>query len=461
MPGPNPTFAEAWGQLGKAVRLAEEIENFGNSNTPNVLDMIDGATTAIDGVYSPLSLGAIDQLVRRPIAGTLTKTVLQAMFRPCLWEIGRVIGAPEIGGERPTITDGMLIRRIREYMEAQGPDQTILSRGMTLDTSGSISGTGTGAINRLTVDRFGYALECTGPEDKIFVCDVDQTTQGGQQHAEAFRLDFETAWKDPLYWTGSGNKGRRLACTHALSAPGWLKNPSFEQPGGITDDTSPSSTTAITGWTINGAAANLKMRSAAGFYYRGYPGAPSTLYGIEFEADDAIYQTIRTAQPGKGFDRRVPIYAQVAVKRLDNATGNITIAVGGQSTTVTIGSLTNNAWNVVRLAVGTKSWYDNQREDAFDVRITVDTLATGTVVIDDVILAPYQNLDGTWYCAVGSDTAFLLRDTVTFNDTDGGTRALFSYWLWRAWEDEIAVLTEAMGWFPSAGSGSNTIAEPS
>lgn len=461
MPGPNPTFAQAWAQLGTVIRVAEEIENFGNANTPNLLDMIDGVTTAVDGVYSPQVLGVLDRLVRQPIAGTLSKQSLQQLFRPALYEIARVIAAPEMGGARPSISDGMLIRRIREYMEAQGTDETILSRGMTLDTSGTISGTGTGVISRLTVDRFGYALECTGGEDKVFVCDKDQTSSGIRQHAEEFRLDFEPAWQDPLYWTGSGNRNRRLACVHAASPPGLLVNPSFDRPGGITDDTSPSSTTAITGWTIAGAAANLKMRSAAGYTYRGYPGAPSTMYGIEFEADDTISQTLRTEQPGKGFDRRIPIYAQVAVKRLNNATGNITIHLGGQSTTVTIGSLTNNAWNVVRLAVGTKNWYDNFREDALDVKIVVDTLATGTVVIDDVIVAPFTNLDGTWWIAVGSDTSFLLRDTVTFSDADGGTRALYSYWLWRAWEDEIAVLTEAMGWFPSAGSGSNTIAEPS
>jgi hypothetical protein len=459
MPGPNPTFAETWAQLGKAILYINAIELRGWSTTPNLLDAKDALITSLDGVHTPKALPVLERLVQAPIAGVLSKQTLQQVFRPFLWELGRVISAPEMAAGRAP-SDGMLIRRIRDYMVAQGPDETILSRGMTIDSSGTTTGTGDGVINRLTVDRYNYALECTGGEAKTFVCDKDQTTQGTRQHEEEFRLDFAPAWEDSLYWTGSGPRNARLKCLHAASS-GILRNPSFDLPGGVSDDTAPTSTTAISGWTIASAAANFKLRSAAGYTYRGYPGAPSTQYGLQFVGNDTIAQILRTEQPGRGFDQRVPVYAQVAYQRKGSATGNLNLHVGSQSSTAVIGSATNDAWAILRLALGTKCWYDNFREDALDIKLVVDSLATGTVVVDDVIVAPMSMLDGTWWAAVGGAASFLLGDQVAFTDADGGTRALHSYWLWRAWEHELAVLAEAMGWFPSAGSGSNTIAQPS
>lgn len=455
MPGPNPNFASCWSQLGTVVNVANAIELFGNANTPNYLDLEDALTVALDGEFTPNALPILRQAVRQPLAGTIAAPTLRRLFYPFLQEMSRVIGAPELkaGGQ---ISEADALKRIRQYMEDNS--QSLNSRGMTIDTSAAGSVTGTGAIHRLTVDKDNNVLECIGAESKVFYCDKDQTS-GARKHAEEFEFRFADAEQDALYWTGTGGT-KRVTSLNCRSG-NLLVNPSFEQ-GATADNTALSSLTQLTGWTVAGTASNVKTHSNATRVYRGYPGEPSTLYGIEFVADDTIAQVLRVANPGAQFDPRVPYFCQVAWHKRSSATGNLNLHVGSQTVTVDISTGTNDTFAPLVLTIGTKNWYDTFKEGDLDIKIVVDTLATGTVVVDDVVLAPMTNLDGTWWAVVGGATPWIRGDTLSFTgDADGGTRAKLSYWLWRAYGNDTALLTEMRGWFPTDNGGSETIADPS
>jgi hypothetical protein len=466
MPGANPTFAECWTQLGLAVKVVNEVDKFANANTPNYVTMEDALVVALDGVFTPSAFGSLRGLVRSGLNRALTPTNLRGLFRPFLQEMCRKIDSPELqkGG---AISDATMLRVIRQAMHdgaanVGGATQKINSRGMTLDVAGATSGSGSGAVHRLTVDKDGYTLEATGPEDKVFYCDLDQLSTGGSRHAEVFEFRPGAANEDNLYWSGSGSKGRTITSLHAKSAS-IVTNPSFDQGASTSGDgVALTTTTQLTGWTA-GTAANIKTRSSSDYVYRGFKDDTGvTHYGLEFTGSTTLTQVLRTASPGGRLDPRVPVYVQVAWKRLASATGNLTVRFGASSATVAIGTGTNGVWNILKIAVGTGNYYQNFNEADLDVQIEVDTLATGTVVVDDFVSAPYVMLDGTWWAVVGGVTPWKRGDTVTFDaDADGGTRAIFSYWFWRTYGDDLGLLIEMRGWLPSDNGGTETIADPS
>jgi hypothetical protein len=215
----------------------------------------------------------------------------------------------------------------------------------------------------------------------------------------------------------------------------------------------PSSTTAISGWTIGTATSNFKLRSASGYYYATYPSAPSTLWGVEFTGSDTLTQIVNSVTPGASFSTTRPYFCGLRYMRKASATGTLTLRLGASSASATIGSATNDVWNHLYIALGTGCYYQNFNETNLDVQIQASTLATGTVVVDHLVLGEMANVDGTFYLPVGGSTAWLKDDFFTWTDSDGGTRAILSYLLWLAYGPD--------GWLPTNNAGSETIADPS
>lgn len=444
MAGSDVTFANAWAQWAAAIKIVNASQNFGSVNTPNLLDMEDALTTILDGEFTPGALDLIRGAISGPLASGLTRDSLRRVFRPFLLEVLRAINSQELS---QNVDDARALKVIRQYMEDNA--QLIKSVSPTFDTSATGSVTGTGAISRLTVDKDSNNLECFGVETKTFVCDLDQNN-GRQKHNERFEFRFGPLDASGLQFTGTGGT-IPVDSLHCKSSS-ILRNPSFEE-GALTTNTALASTTQITGWTAT-TAANWKTRSTTGYTYRGYPGNPSTLWSLECTASDQIAQSVLSANPGASFSPETPFHIQVAWQRKSSATGNLTLHLGSQSTTVTIGSGTNDAWNVLQLDLDSSRFYDNFKEDDLDVKIVVDTLATGTVVIDDVVLAPMVNLDGTWWAVTGGATPWLKGDTRIFSGDARGATAILNYWLWRAYGDLVVPM---LGWFPSTTTASSIV----
>lgn len=446
MAGSDVTFANAWAQWAAAIKIVNASQNFGSVNTPNLLDMEDALTTILDGEFTPGALELVRAGISSRIAAGLTRESLRQMFRPFLLEVLRTISSQELS---QNVSDERALRVIRQYMEDN--TESIKTASPTFDTSATGTVTGTGAISRLTVDKDSNNLECFGVETKTFVCDLDQNN-GRQKHNERFEFRFGPLDASGLQFTGTGGT-LSVDSLHCKSSP-ILRNPSFEE-GALTTNTALASTTQITGWTAT-TAANWKTRSTSGYYYRGYPGAPSTLWGLECIASDTLTQAVLTANPGATFPPETPFHIQVAWQRKSSATGNLVLHLGSQSTTVDISTGTNDVWNILQLDLDSSRFYDNFKEDDLDVKLEVTSLATGTVVVDDVVLAPMVNLDGTWWAVVGGATPWLKGDTRVFSGDARGATAIINYWLWRAYGDLVVPM---LGWFPTSGSPS--IADPS
>lgn len=465
MPGPNPSFADAWTQFGKVIKWVDEQYKYGSENASslNILDLEDALITALDGKYTPRALEIMDRLARRPVENLFDPSNLQAMFNPFILEIADTIAAPEMknGGAGANVYD--LLSRIREYMVAQGDD--LNSRGMTLPTTpSSSSGTGTGTVHCLTTDEDGEPLECTGADTKTWTCEYDQAS-GGRKHRELFKVTTpRPAQRAYMGVQASFMDVRGVAAVDCKSA-GVLQNPSFETHSATTDDTEPASTTDITGWTLS-AAASFKLRKHGGTYnsYRGYDGEPSSLWMLEFDASGNLTQTLRSTFPSVNFLRstiNLPWFLQVAWMRTASCTGTLELHLGAQSTTVDVSTGVNGTWNVLFIPMGTKCWYKNFKELDLDVKIVMDSLATGTVLVDDVVLSPFIPLGGLWWLPIGGATAFLKGDLRTFADTQAAGRATFSEWLWRAYGlPNHQNLPRMGGWFPTDNAGGESIADP-
>ena len=445
MAGPAPTFADVWTQAGKYVALWNHLDNIHNTSTPNTLSVYDGMVNAGigEGVYTPdaIGLAKTDMAV---LASIMSRAALQARWRPFLREIVKIAtgDSPRVG-----VSDAILLEVTRKYMVDNS--KSIKTRALTLNAPTVTSATGNGTVRRLTVDKDGSTMEAVNVETLTFETESDQNS-GAKEHAEVFRVTGLTPGQiganNALQWVGSGIN-TTIASVHARTSR-ILRNSSFDTNSVSSSGDALASTTTITNWVVS-TAASWKAYSTSVYVYRGYPGAPTTKWGLECIASDDITQTILTANKGAQFNSRVPYFVRIAWKRLTSATGNLTIAVGSQSSVVTIGSGTNGVWNHLFVALGTKNHFDNFNRAALAVVITVDTLATGTVVIDDLVLAPMSLIGGSWYVIDGGDTAWLKGDKWTSTTTEG-TRGKNGYWLWRAFG--------GVGWLPP--SGAPTEADP-
>lgn len=443
MAGHTPTFAEIWTQFGYVVELVNNLDLALNSSPNLISDEADVNLNVGEGVFVNAAHARVAAIVAG-CGGNLTPGALQSLFNPFLREMMYLITGKRVSTR---LSPAVMLRTIREYMDDNSQD--IKTRALTVNAP-SASGTPAGdfTIRRLSTDKYGNTIESCNVETITFECIADQNS-GTKEHAERFRATGATPYPNAAQWTGSGLEVE-LRNFHAKTT-NILSNPSFETGSSQTDNTALTATTDVTNWTA-ATAANWKWRSGAvdsSYTYRGYPGAPSTLWALENTASDSLTQTILTANAGAKFNPLVPYFLRLAWMRKASATGNLTLDFGASQGTATIGSATNDVWNHLFIPLNASCWFDVFNQDALDVVITTDTLATGTVVFDDVVLAPMVGVGGHWYAMDGGDTPALRQDKWT-STTSEGTRGKFGYWLWRAYG--------ADGWVPAAASP--TIADP-
>jgi hypothetical protein len=228
-----------------------------------------------------------------------------------------------------------------------------------------------------------------------------------------------------------------------------VQNPSFDVTGVSADNTTPASTTSMAHWILS-AAASFKHRSAAGYTFASYPGEPATPYGLEFVASGNLSQVIADENQGAAFSKVAPYFVGIRWKRLASATGTLKLALGSQEVSVSIASGTNGVWNHLYLPLDENLFFQNFNEADLAIVVTVETLATGTVVVDHIVCQQMIDVDGTFYLPVGGDDPFLVDDEFTWTDSDGGTRAIFALMLFLAFGRE--------GWLPGVSPATQVTA---
>lgn len=445
----SPTWAEAWDQAKARVNLFQKLHLFLNNNTPNWLGLEDTLIQALEGEYiGDVITGA--KADRAALSAIVSPGNVQSRLTPHLYEIARVAGIPE---RDPT----SILPKLRRYMVDNS--YSVNSRNLSLGTiTADGSNTGNGSIYRLAVDEYDQPIEGVFLESKMFRCTADQNQV--DKHAEVFEYRGVEAEVDYLQVLGSGLRVP-LTCIHAGSGSTgrFIQNPSFETYAGTAPTagtpSTPTATTDLTGWVIT-TIANARVLLDTPSPYRGYPGdgvaSGTNLYALRFTDNNKITQTpANTVAPT--WDPSRPVFFSVRVYRESNCDGNIILRLGNTTRTVAMSGLSNGAWNTVTLHADANDhnvWYRQYKKNALTVELELASRTTGSLILDDVNIDYWQNLDGLWYAAVGGSTPFIYNDFYTWSDALAGSEGIMQYWWWRA------------GWgsLPSNNAGSETITDP-
>lgn len=442
----TPTTNEAIATLKAAVDLLEELDKFANANSPNLVGLQDTLINSLAGDSAAAILANGDAL-RAAVAGQLTPANDRGTLTPCFADFMSAIALPS-----SSLAENLV--QFRQWMIDNS--QTINSRGMTY---GSISvggsNVGTGTINRITVDADNVPLEGAHAELKTFECVADQ----GQtdETEEVFSVEGANAGAD----FASGSTGSGILTTmRALSARDsqtYVRNPSWSSFSGTQptagSEQAPATTTSWAGWTVGDIT---KVKASVDQVYRGFPG-DSTPMSIRFTDNTTCTQAfVDNANPT--FAARTPFYVQLAIYRESNCDGTLTITLGSKTQAVTMTSLNNGAWNVVRLDLDQDLYYDRWKLNDATIGFALTSRTTGTLYLDDLIFSPFTLLDGIGYAIVGSATPFMRDDTFSFTDTQNATRGVLQWWI-----THRSRASELLGYpfsLPSNNAGGETITDP-
>ncbi len=441
----NPTEAEIQTQWRAAVRLLETARNYADGTVAGAGGLLDTLTQALEGEYTPAGLTGAMARFRGIISSLIDPVRAQDFLQPVLFEYGRLI---TFGGGFSSIAQ--LAEALYEHFHRN--TLTVQSRNITYDATATLGGTnvGAGTMSRLTVDRRGYNLESCHVETKRFRCRQDENT-GAQLHAEQFEMLGTAAPSDSLLRASFGSGDQQRATIRSLNAGtgqggSLLRNSSFSTY-------SATATPKFAGWTETSGGASIVQNTAA--TYRSFPG--QTVAGslqINGGGGTVLLKQPLSEMRISRLEPNTPYFYRVMLnKTVGTASGGtVTIRIGSQSANISIASLASN-WAELRIPAGTACWPLNFNEANFDVEIEWASSTSGYLLVDDVILAPWDELDGTYWVltqTAATPTAWKVDDTLEFTDTGGApATGKIQWWFWLA----------GLGYLPST-TGTPSFTDP-
>lgn len=377
---------EAISQLKALVKLWDETRKHAGVNSGTNWVTLEAALVAtLKGPWS-------DQVANGISGARADLNKCLGGFREALMGVLRYwasgLASPDLS---PNDEDAQLLARIYERLVTSS--QTVQSRGITYATPSAGGGNlGTGAIKRLTLDRYNYPLENVYLDAQVAKCvnDSNTTTERGREEFE-FRGSFPN--KDVLILAGSG----ALKTIRAKNASdSYLNDPSFD------DYDSATTPTRIGKWSPGSSFSNFEIDTTN--YYRGYgDNSANTKKSLKFKANDKLVQSV--ADMRQKFSDNVPVYVQIAYNReIAGADGTLRIRVGDSTTTVVLAAQTG--WNVLVLGGLDDNWYRQIKENDLTVEVEVSGATVHGLRVDDFLVVSYERYNGTWWCLVGADAGF-------------------------------------------------------
>ena len=196
----------------------------------------------------------------------------------------------------------------------------------------------------------------------------------------------------------------------------------------------------VPGWEITSGATSLEESSTIFVEEPGVATADSQ--SLQFEGNATIVQKLSAT--GITLDPNVPYFARVMLYRQSSCDGTFTLAVGSHSVGVNLTTHTNNTWEELLLTIDSNVWPENMYEDDLDVSLSLASNTTGAVLVDSVILTPFDEVDGTFWCVRAGATPFAQNDVFTLTDTGGAPTTA---------EIQYALYVNGYGYLPSGTGG--------
>lgn len=448
----DPNFANVAEQIAFRVDIWDELEK----DTAAASGYVDVEESALNDVQGRLAQAAKDWILqdRRRIAAVLDRANVRAGLEPYLRQMAIAINAAQ-AAETAGLDD--IWEKLYDYMVANS--QTVNSAEFSYGSpSAGGSNVGTGSLVRLTEDEQGYDLEGWWPDTYTATCEED-ARQTGRAHDERFRIEGLAPASDALKRTGSGLDSGLIAGANGNVSARYVRNPSFDRFTGSAVAGAPAVPTALDAWSGYSSLSNFQ--NDLDITYRATPGA-STSASIRFLTNETLEQDL-VAVNGTRIDLDTPYYVDVAVYRRDSCDGTLTLALGGVSRAVTMTTLNDTAWNIVRLVAtpGANCWARNFNANSLTLSFVLSARTTGSLHLDDITFAPFTRIGagndtrrgrgamGTYVVFRGGATPWVAGDTYSFADTVGGTRAVNQHWF--GWGER--------GYLPHTTGGTETWAD--
>lgn len=447
----SQAFATTAANLAKAADVCDELEKYAGTGTTGILATAAALKAALAGDQEEDAALTVDSIVAT-VGDAVGAGAVRSLLDPIIRELSI---ATEV--RRPSASVEEAYGAVVDYMAENA--ETINAGGDTYDTSETAVGTGDGVMYRLTVDQDGYPLAGLDPDVYTVEC-VGAALQSGRSHDERFQIRGRDARPDNLDLTGSGIDP--VTFTALGVGQSELLNPGFDSA-----TFSGSTISALAGWRTaadgDSAVANTGVEIDSTNYFRVRPNAVNN-YGLKITADGTVYQD-PTRERQARISLRAPYLVAVRWRRNDAATGTLTLRVGatvgsgGVSASVSIGSITDGTWATLLIPMGTGCWPANWDETNLKFQVTVASLATGTVTIDDCQFERMTRFGaagdqrtgrgsmGQYVAWLGGATPSVVGDTHTFTDSEGA-RGVIGYWLRKA----------ARGYMPALASASTLTA---
>lgn len=448
----TPTETEVQTQWRNSVSLIDAFRSATDGAAMGAGGYIDVILQSLEGEYTPSGIANALANYRARLSRLMDESTALEFLAPVLREYGGVLaadaGANGFGSNYTSL--GALFSAIYEWFHANS--LTVQSRNITFDTTATAGGgnVGNGAMSRLTVDHNGYDMEACHVERKIFRCRQDQNT-GTLENAEIFEFSGAQRSQDALQRDSFGSGIQTtIRSHHAGSGNGGslLTNSSFS-----TYDAAGSP--KFSGWTEDASPGNIGQDT--GNFYRSHPGA-QTDASLKMDADVSaattkISQSI-SAMPIARLDTNRPYFLRIMVNPTVGSAsgGTVVIRMGSQSNSIAVSSL-SAGWNELLITPDESCWPRVFNEDPFDIEIEWTSPTSGHILIDDVIFAPWDAIDGTYWFLRGNaatHTPWLVDDTLTFTDT-GGAPATGKIQWWN--------FIAGLGYLPST-TGAPTFTDP-
>ena len=448
----RPTEAEVRTQWKNAVDILEKHRVYADA-TAAAAGELDVLEQSLEGEFTPAALGAAAAQFRALLSDGIDLDSAQSFLEPVLFEFMNIVAASttpteDFGAAYRDIA-GML-RSLYDYHANFSTPITIKSRAISYSastatgngTGGSI--VGNGAVLRLTKDERNYNLEACFVETKTFRCRQDQNS-GVKKHAEVFEVIGEVSSSDALlrqnssttpdYGSGEGSSAF-ISSLHAGSGSGGslLKNSSFTTFNNATTENK------FSGWDQSYSVMTASgVSQDTGVSYRGTPGITasndaSLKLTVSGGSTNAIVMTQTLANLNIGsLDPDLPYFLRIMWNGNSGTAAGGTVRVRLGSKEVTASVVSTGTWFELIIPADTNTWFRNFNQADFGIDIEWRGGTSGYLLIDDVILAPYDLIDGTYWVMRGnaaSHTPWLLDDTLTFTDTGGLPAVAKLQWWW-------------------------------
>lgn len=456
----TPSEAEVRTQWQAIVNILEKARNYYDGTVMGAGGLFDTLEQAYEGEYIPVALPGTLRTLRSMMSSMVDGSRALEMLSPVMWEYARISGVNGVGGYA-NVQDCW--KALWEYFAAN--TYTVKTRGITYaatatstsntsNSSGGYAIIGNGTCSRLTVDQGGYNLEACTVESKRIRC-IQDSRSGALENAEVFEVLGRPQSADALLRGsfGSGDIARAtIRNRHAGSGAGGsiLRNSSFST---YSSTASPK----FSGWTETSGGSALSQDTTN--YYREHPpGGTSTRASMKITwggSTVTVSQTVTDMANGR-LDPDTPYFLRVMVNKAigSGSGGNFIVRLGAVTVTTAVSSISASNWTEVIVPLTSSSWFRVFNQNSFTVQIEWASGSSGYLLVDDVILCPFDLVDGTYWVVrhnAASPTSWKLDDVLTFTDTGGaaGTGKI-QWWLWVA----------GFGSLPST-SGSPTIDDPS